>query len=281
MYQKEAAAEREGENGGGVLGAGVPDKGRTGELFSRRAGKYGISADHVTGADLAYIEEYVEGKNLDLALDVSTGAGHTAGLLGTYCSRVLALDISQGMLLESRRLYGGGNISFVRGDSESLPFGGGIFSLVTCRIAPHHFVCIPDFMRETARVLREGGALVLVDSTVPEDLHLAEFMNRVETIRDETHVRTHTIPEWERFFEGSPFRVIDRRVFRKTHDFHAWLSRAHPSADREAELTEMIMNAGTRVQRYYQIEIEGGKIVSYTDDKALFLALKEGATDGQ
>jgi len=49
---------------------------------------------------------------------------------------------------------------------DDLPFGGA-FDLVTCRIAAHHFADIGRFLRESARALRPGGLLAVVDNVVP------------------------------------------------------------------------------------------------------------------
>src|SRR5205814_1612422 len=41
--------------------------------------------------------------------------------------------------------------------AEQMPYADGEFSLVTCRIAPHHFASPAEFVREAARVLCGGG----------------------------------------------------------------------------------------------------------------------------
>ena len=45
------------------------------------------------------------------------------------------------------------NIRTAYAKAEALPFEDQSFDLVTCRIAPHHFDSIPDFLKEVARVL--------------------------------------------------------------------------------------------------------------------------------
>lgn len=245
-----------------------------GESFSERAEKYGTSADHVRGTDLDYIQAFLKGKSFDVALDVSTGAGHTAGLLKAHGMFVLALDIASGMLWEAAARYGGGNIGFVRGDAEQLPFPAEVFSLVTCRIAPHHFPHVPSFLEEVKRVLRQKGFFLLVDSTAPEDDLLDAFLNRMEEKRDGTHVRSLRISEWERLLGAAGFRVADRKVFRKRHDFRQWVERTSPGEKRERELEEMVGRADERIREYFQFEFEDGEICSYTDDKTLFLSVK-------
>ena len=61
------------------------------------------------------------------------------------------------------------NVTWTEAPAEALPFPDATFCLVTCRIAPHHFLDLAQFLRETTRVLKPGGHLVLVDTTVPDD----------------------------------------------------------------------------------------------------------------
>lgn len=251
------------------------DKKKVGDSFGKRAKDYGTSSDHVAGEDLAFMEAFLEKKVFDAALDVSTGAGHTAGLLKKRCGAVFAVDIAFGMLAEARHRYGGGNISFVCGDSEHLPFACESFSLVTCRIAPHHFHDVGAFLREAGRVLAKGGFFLLIDSTVPEAPALGDFLNEMEKLRDETHVRSLSVSEWERLIGGAGFRIVERRVFRKRHDFLPWLERTGPSRGRKESVMKMIMAADQPVREYYQFDIRGGEILSYTDDKTLFVCLRE------
>jgi ubiquinone/menaquinone biosynthesis C-methylase UbiE len=250
-------------------------KKRAGESFSDRAKKYGASADHIAGGDLDYIKMFLEGKDIDVALDVSTGAGHTAGLLKMHCTRVLAVDIALGMLAEARERYAGGSISFVGGDAEHLPFLPERFSLVTCRIAPHHFLDVPSFLGEVERVLRGGSFFILIDSTVPEDSLLDGFLNMMEKTRDETHIRSLRVSDWERFLGEAGFRIIDRKVFRKKHDFRPWLERTNPTKRQKKDLIEMIKKAEEKILEYFQFEFRDGEVLAYTDDKTLFLSVKE------
>ncbi len=146
---------------------------------------------------------------------------------------------------------------------------------MTCRIAPHHFHDVGAFLREAGRVLAKGGFFLLIDSTVPEAPALGDFLNEMEKLRDETHVRSLSVSEWERLIGGAGFRIVERRIFRKRHDFLPWLERTGPSRGRKESVMKMIMAADQPVREYYQFDIRGGEILSYTDDKTLFVCLRE------
>src|SRR5690606_39648471 len=77
------------------------------------------------------------------------------------------LDLTAEMLPVAASLAaekGIANMRFAQADAEGLPFATGCFDLVTCRIAPHHFPDVGQFVREAAREIgrascRERGEM--------------------------------------------------------------------------------------------------------------------------
>ena len=172
------------------------------EQFDRQAEHYNSQWNQWTQESLTWLLARVHCRPTDIALDVATGTGFTALGFATYVKWVTGLDVSTGMLAQARLRavdLGITNVSFVEGAAELLPFPDASFDLVTCRIAPHHFLSVPQFLRETRRVLQPGGRLALADTAVPADLEADVWQNGVETLRDPSHVRNYTQSEWERF----------------------------------------------------------------------------------
>ena len=146
--------------------------------FSRAADMYAVS-EHHTGSDLDTLIEFAEPVSGDVVLDVATGAGHVALALAPLVSSVVATDLATGMVDKARERgaeVGVLNLECRVADAERLPFDDEAFDLVTCRIAPHHFVDINAAIREAARVLRPGGRYVVVDSMSPDDPELDAFL---------------------------------------------------------------------------------------------------------
>jgi len=247
-----------------------------GDEFSSRASLYGDSPDHVRGPDFVFMERFFrELGKIERALDVSSGAGHTAALLASFCQFVVALDISEGMLRETVRRYGYLGILPVMGDSENLPFEEGSFQVVTCRIAPHHFASVGDFLAEVRRVLASGGCAVVVDSTVPRVSFLDDFLNEMERLRDPTHVRSLTVSEWRDLIRDAGLTLAEEWTFRKRHDFESWLGRTRPSPEVKAKVRKMLLCAPDGVKRYLNLEVDqAGGIVSYEDEKTIFVLRK-------
>ncbi|MGA3169808.1 MAG: class I SAM-dependent methyltransferase [Chthoniobacteraceae bacterium] len=126
------------------------------------------------------------------ALDVATGAGHTAFALSRAGFRVTASDLTPAMLERVREgaAERGLDIRTRQHSAEALPYPDATFDLVSCRVAPHHFSSPADFVRESARVLKPGGWFLVIDGTVPDDdAEAGEWLHHVEKLRDPSHNR--------------------------------------------------------------------------------------------
>lgn len=77
---------------------------------------------------------------------------------------IVGLDLSPAMLRQARGRLGrhGLDAGLVRGRARALPFAGAAFEAVILTF-PTPFVYDPAWLRELARVLREGGRLVVVE----------------------------------------------------------------------------------------------------------------------
>ena len=171
------------------------------------------------------------------ALDVGTGAGHTALALAPHVRLVLALDITPEMLAEARRLgaaNGVANLRLVEGAVEAVPVRPRSCDIVTCRVAAHHFRAADKAIAEMARVLRPGGRLLLVDNYAPDRPELDEFINRLEVLRDPSHVREHTLAQWQGFMAAADLRVEIRALDCIRLEFADWVRPLADAAGRGA-----------------------------------------------
>jgi len=105
---------------------------------------------------------------------------------------VIATDIVLGMLkaaCDFTAESGANNLIFEYADAEQLPFGDLMFDLVTCRVAAHHFCRGAQFFKESSRVLKTGGMLVVEDHVLPDDKDVAGCVERFEKMRDPSQNR--------------------------------------------------------------------------------------------
>jgi ubiquinone/menaquinone biosynthesis C-methylase UbiE len=251
--------------------------------FGRVASKYRCSSDHTDVEDLDLL---FTGLALDPGhriLDVATGGGHTAAALAGRCGRIIASDLTPSMLREARVLATerrAGDISFTAADAEALPFRDAAFDRVTCRIAPHHFADVPTAVAEMARVTRPGGRIGVIDSVVPGVPSLDAFLNGVEKVRDPSHVRSYRVEEWVEFLAGAGLLLLQAASLWKSHAFPEWVARTGRPKAVQWEVETIFLSAFPLARETFRIRTEAGRILSYSDEKAIFVAKKPGGSPG-
>jgi len=254
-------------------------KGNTRTLFGRVASKYRCSSDHTDVEDLDLL---FTGLALDpghRVLDVATGGGHTAAALAERCRLVVASDLTPSMLREARVLaaeHRAANIACVAADAEAIPFRDGAFDRVTCRIAPHHFPDVRTALTEMARVTSPGGRIGIIDSVVPGEPSLDAFLNGIERVRDPSHVRSYRVEEWLELLSGAGLLLLQTASLWKTHSFPEWVARTGRPEAVQSEIETIFLSAFPLARETYRIRAEGGRVVSYSDEKAIFVAKKAG-----
>jgi ubiquinone/menaquinone biosynthesis C-methylase UbiE len=116
------------------------------------------------------------------------------------------------------------NIRTAYAKAEALPFEDGSFDLATCRIAPHHFDSIPDFLDEVHRVVKADGVFALVDNVVPSG-SVGDYVNAFERFRDPSHLRAWTMDEWRAALKAHGFAIRHEEQLYKQMEFKSWAGR--------------------------------------------------------
>lgn len=251
-------------------------KNRVRDQYGSVGDAYVRSVGHAAGNDLARMLAVTNPHGDEILLDIATGGGHVVRTFAPHVGRCIASDLTPQILEHAAAAFaewGITNVSTAEADAEDLPFMDAQFDIVTCRIAPHHFPNPAAFVQEVARVLKPGGQLLLVDSTVPAGEE-GEFFNRFEAIRDHSHVRSLTIEEWSELIQDHGLNLLLTETFTKRHDFEDWVARSNTSDADRVELEQMMMTASDERKDLFSVEIEGNSLRSFTDTKTLFHAKK-------
>lgn len=104
----------------------------------------------------------IEMVNLGDVLDIASGDGVLADLLGRRARSVTCLDRSNAVIAAARRrLSNRGNIGFEVGDMHALPFDEAAFDQVFLLHALTYSRAPESVITEAARVLRPGGRLIV------------------------------------------------------------------------------------------------------------------------
>jgi ubiquinone/menaquinone biosynthesis C-methylase UbiE len=197
------------------------------EQFGKTAASYLTSMPHALGKSLERLVALTSPQKSWHGLDVATGGGHVAYAFAPYVARMWATDITQEMLdlvrAEAQK-RGLSNIRVAYAKAEGLPFEDESFDLLTCRIAPHHFDSIAEFLAEVRRVLRPQGLFALVDNVVPQG-SVGDYINAFERFRDPSHLRAWTMDEWRAALKKHGFAITHEEQLYKKMEFKSWASR--------------------------------------------------------
>ncbi len=225
--------------------------------FGANAANYATSSVHAKGASLQRMVELARPEPAWHSLDIATAAGHTALAVAPHVESVVATDITPEMIeLCAKRAeeLGLRNVDTRLADAEDLPFDDGMFDLVTCRIAPHHFPNPGAFVDEAARVLKEDGIFVMVDNVVPDDPSVALRYNAWEKARDPSHVRSLSITEWVELCTSSSLAVEMTEEIRKQMSFRLWVDNMSVPEDLQPSLLEQLIGADSGIREFLQPE---------------------------
>jgi SAM-dependent methyltransferase len=199
------------------------------QQFGAHAAGYVTSSAHKSGYSLDRLVEMAAAEPGQRVLDIATGGGHTALALARRGAWTVAGDLTLRMLHAARQHIRqqapSGPVCYAQLDAERLPFAARSFEIVTCRIAPHHFPKVADFVRECARVVAPGGVVVVVDQLSPGEPKAARYVNAFERLRDPSHAWAYNEVEWRGFFVGAGLEVAHFEDFDTHHDLTPWAER--------------------------------------------------------
>jgi SAM-dependent methyltransferase len=252
-----------------------PQKARVTAQFGPGAAAYVASAGHAAGPDLEQLLTWGRRRGAVRVLDVATGGGHTALAFSRFTPSVVAVDLTVPMLQAARSFMaaqGAPGIRLLAADVDALPFRDGTFGTVTCRLAAHHFPALLPPLREVARVLRAGGSFLVQDIRGHDDEEAAGFITEVERRRDPSHVRAFRQLEWTAFLRAAGLTVMDEAVLSGRRDWTDWTGRARMTAEARADLERFVLDAPARCREAFDFEVDGGRIVSFSDRLLLLRA---------
>ncbi len=238
--------------------------------FGENAEGYVNTDTHSQGEDLELLAAWCA--DASVAIDVATGAGHTAGAVAEAgVETVVAADAAPRMLRTTLESYPG--LEGVVVDAERLPFATDSVDAVTCRIAAHHFPDPEGFVTEVARVLSPDGVFALEDNVVPEDDDLGTFFNRLERMRDPTHVESYTTATWHEWLETAGLSVTATEHLMKPISVEPWLDRMNGlDADDKERVREFIRDASPTAVDFFDIRYNDDDPDSFGSLKAMIRA---------
>ena len=225
------------------------------DQFTRQAVPFATAPSIRDEAALRTVIEFSRCGPDDTVLDVACGPGILACAFARVARHVTGIDLTPAMLDRARALQaerGLTNLTWRQSDVLPLPEADGAFTLVVSRFAFHHLLEPGAVLKEMHRVCAPGGTVMVIDSApAPEK---AEAFNRVEVLRDPSHVRALPLGEHLALFATADLPAPRQTFYRLQTDLEGLLARSFPNpgdAERiraiyEASLADDALDMATR-----------------------------------
>ncbi len=182
----------------------------------------------------------------DTVLDVACGPGLVVCAFAQVVRHATGIDLTPAMIERARTLQTEKrltNVTWQVGDVLPLPYPNASFSIVASRFAFHHFPDPQGVLMEMKRVCTPGGKVVVIDVTASPDPEKAATYNRMEKLRDPSHVRGLPLTELEMLFQQTALPTPRTTFYRLEGEVEDLLQRSFPNSGDADEIHQMFVEA--------------------------------------
>jgi len=212
------------------------------DQFTRQATPFSTASPITDSGGLQLIVDAAAPNPGDTMLDVACGGGLVVCAFAPHVKHATGIDMTPAMLDRSRALAGEkgiANVSWQEGDVTALPYPDGAFTIVVTRFAVHHFPDPSAVLREMVRVCAAGGRIVVVDTCASADPAKAAEFNRLEKLRDPSHVRALPLAELQGLFRSAGLPEPQLAFSELRDEVKNLLARSFPNPGDEAKIIDI------------------------------------------
>jgi ubiquinone/menaquinone biosynthesis C-methylase UbiE len=212
------------------------------DQFTHQATPFSTAAPIADEGALRLIVDAARAGPADTVLDVACGGGIVVCAFAPHVAYATGIDMTPAMLAHARALAAEkrlANVDFREGDVVCLPWPDSAFSIVVTRFAVHHFPSPGAVFAEMKRVCAPGGRIVVADTYVSADAAKATAFNRLEKLRDPSHVRCLGRSELEGLFTASDLPQPRTSFYELRDSVANLLARSFPNPGDAAKIVAM------------------------------------------
>ncbi|AIF84901.1 methylase involved in ubiquinone/menaquinone biosynthesis [Candidatus Nitrososphaera evergladensis SR1] len=179
--------------------------------FTKNAAHYHQLSEHSNQHGKELMLKLSKPQPDDTVLDVACGTGIVSCEFAQFVSHVTGIDLTPAMIEQAKQAQQEKqlkNITWKIGDvSKPLPFDDSSFSMVVTRYSFHHLLEPKKVLQEMERVCASKGKILVIDVTPDPDK--VDAYNRVEKLRDSSHVGALTLTELENIMREAGLTDIE------------------------------------------------------------------------
>jgi ubiquinone/menaquinone biosynthesis C-methylase UbiE len=212
------------------------------DQFTRQATPFSTANTITDAKALRMIVEAAQPTPEDTVLDLACGGGIIVCAFAPEVRHATGIDMTPAMLDRARQLAaekGIANVTWDQGDVGSLPYANGTFNIVVTRFSMHHFLDPIAVLREMVRVCAPGGRVVVVDMYASEHPAKAAEWNRLEKLRDPSHVRCLTLTELRALFGAVDLPEPAASFYELRDEVRNLLRRSFPNPGDDVKIIEL------------------------------------------
>ena len=191
---------------------------------------------------LDYTMKAIGAAKTDFVLEPAAGTCVCGRTLAPMVQKVTCLDATPAMLdvgIQSAKEAGLGNMEFILGLIEDLPFPDASFDIVMTRLSFHHFQEMEKPFSEMNRVLKPGGKLVIIDMEAAEE-SVRETEDGIERLRDCSHVRNRSRQEFVSLYNAAGYTIWKEESTKIPVRLSAWMELTKTPEAVQKDIVQMM-----------------------------------------
>ena len=241
------------------------------DQFTRQAVPFASAPAINNEETLKRLVDFAGGGPADTVLDVACGPGLVVCAFAEVVAHATGIDLTPAMIDAARELQARkrlANVTWETGNVEHLPYADETFSIVTSRYAFHHLLDPAAVLGEMKRVCKPGGKVVLADIMASADPAKAAIFDRMERLRDPSHVRALPLDEMRALFRSAGLPEPVETFYRVESDMEKALAISFPNEGDADKVRDLIIGSlkdngmgtdtyrdGDRIKYFYPIAV--------------------------
>ncbi len=238
-------------------------QGRIVDQFSKQAIPFSTAKTIADEKALQLLIDSVGAGPDDMLLDVACGGGNVVCAFARIVRHATGIDMTPAMLDRARaiaREKSLTNVSWDQGQATALPYADGAFTIVVTRFSFHHFIEPLAVLKEMMRVCAPGGRVLVADMHTSTDSAKGAEFNRLELLRDPSHVRALPLAELKALFPAAGLPAARIAFYELRDEVENLLGRSFPNPGDDEKIREIFRASADDDRLGIPIRLDGTRI---------------------